>query len=202
MFKAIVIAACLVSARAAVTWRDCATKGSQTAVTVHAIDLRPNPVVFPGELHVDLDMTVNQKMDQLFVDVELWKNTSFGESKIPCIGDTNIGTCQNVDACAILPRIRNGSSVVSSDLGLQLDKILLTALGHQGNCPINPENITLHNEHITLQALPAELSLIATGDYRIVFKIKDDPTATDNIGCLELNAGIRRKTDPASAVGR
>ncbi|WAR00224.1 hypothetical protein MAR_024596 [Mya arenaria] len=140
MFKAIVIAACLVSARAAVTWRDCATKGSQTAVTVHAIDLRPNPVVFPGELHVDLDMTVNQKMDQLFVDVELWKNTSFGESKIPCIGDTNIGTWLYQLNSALLPRI--------------------------------------------------------------VFKIKDDPTATDNIGCLELNAGIRRKTDPASAVGR
>ncbi|KAH3829508.1 uncharacterized protein LOC127881873 [Dreissena polymorpha] len=199
MFKLLGIAACLVVAQAAhLKWSDCGT--GRTALTVHDIDIRPNPVVFPGEMHFDINMTVNLKIDLLFVDIELHKITSFGEATIPCIGDTNIGTCKNIDACSILPRIRNGSSVVSTDLGLQIDKLLLTALGHQGTCPIQPETIILHNERIQLQPIPGALAAIASGDYRVTMKIKDDPTSDDNIGCMTLEAGVRRKDDPI--VGR
>lgn len=68
----------------------------------------------------------------------------------------------NIDACAILPSIRNGSNVVSPELGLQIDKILLQALGHQGGCPIQPETVVLRNEHVTLQEIPATLGAIAS----------------------------------------
>ncbi|XP_052792101.1 uncharacterized protein LOC128226258 [Mya arenaria] len=174
-------------------------KGSPTVLTVYSFDVRPNPVVFPGELHVTLDLTVNQTIDQLFIDVEIWKKTSFGDSKVPCVGDTSIGSCKNIDACGIIFRMWNGFSGVITDRGIYI-QIFLAALSHLGQCPIYPMSLTLQNKHIVLPDLPSRIRPFAIGDFRVVFRMKDDPIATENIGCLEFNTGIRQNTDPV--VGR
>jgi hypothetical protein len=67
---------------------------------------------------------------------------------------------QNINFCTRLDNVRNISSVISENLDKQIDAILLKALGRQ-YCPISPGNLIIWHETLTLQALPAALSLIS-----------------------------------------
>ncbi|XP_045156607.2 ganglioside GM2 activator-like [Mercenaria mercenaria] len=188
MFRFIILVASSLSLAAAIQFTDCATDRSNTALTVHQLDFSPSPVTFPGDLHVTLNLTINRPISLLFVDVVLEKNTLGIWSKVPCV--SNIGTCDNIDACTIMDRILNGSSLVSQDLGQQVDAMLLSALGHKAHCPIQPENLFINDYTIKLQAIPGALSLISTGKYRVKISVKDDPTNPDNLGCMQFQANI------------
>lgn len=67
----------------------------------------------------------------------------------------------NIDACTVMDRIRNGSSIISQDLGQQIDKMFIAALGHAPQCPIMPEHVVITNAPVDLQPLPAALSILA-----------------------------------------
>jgi len=191
---ALVSVSCLLVA-ADFSWNDCAS-GPNTAMTVHSFSLSPYPALLPGNLTVSLNLTVNKQIDKLYLDVNLTRVTPFGNSEIPCINGTDLGTCRNIDACSILGSILNGTSVVSVDLGKQIENILLSALGHDPQCPISPENVVLTDQVFNLQAVPATLAVISDGDYHVVVQIKTSPDSTDNVGCLEFDTGFKRATHP------
>lgn len=177
---------------------DCESDPANTVMTLHSLDLSPIPIIFPGELRVTVNLTVNKRIDQLFLETTLEKNTLGIWTKLPCIGNTNLGSCTGIDACSILDRVLNGSSVISQSLGQQIDQILLVALGHRAHCPIDPETVSVTNEKVTLQAIPSALALLSSGDYRVTIAIKDDPSVSDNVGCLRFEASIA--TGPSQPV--
>ncbi|XP_060574683.1 uncharacterized protein LOC132732306 [Ruditapes philippinarum] len=196
MLRILFVVASSLALATALQFTDCATDPSNTALTVHSLDISPAVIVFPGQIRISTNITVNQRITHLFIDTVLEKNTLGAWTKIPCIGSTNIGSCQNIDSCTILDNILNGSSVVSQDFGQQIDAILLKALGHKASCPISPESVVINNESLTLQALPSTLSLISQGKYRVTISVKDDPTNPDNLGCIQFQAEIARHVDP------
>ena len=52
---------------------------------------------------------------------------------------------QNIDACALLSKILNGSSVVSQSHGQQVDTVLFAAPGYHAQCPMHPEVVSVAN---------------------------------------------------------
>lgn len=196
MLRFILLVSFSAALASALQFEDCATDRSNTALTVHQLDLSPSPILFPGEVHATINLTVNQRITHLFLDTLLEKNTLGQWTKIPCIGATNIGSCGNIDACTILDRILNGSSIISQGLGQQIDAILLSALGHKAHCPIDPENVFMDNEKLMLQKIPDVLGAISAGLYRITISVKDDPTNPDNLGCIRFQAHIGVGADP------
>ncbi|KAL4228271.1 hypothetical protein ACF0H5_013703 [Mactra antiquata] len=192
MLRIIVAISCVVVARA-IPFTDCATDKANEAFTFHLLDITPYEISVPGDIHFSLNATVNRKIDLLFIDVEVHRVTKFGyEINIPCIGDTNIGSCNNLDACSIMEDILNGNSVSSTYLGQQLYQMFTTALGHNVQCPINPEEVVVQNYKMPLPPLPGFLSIpeIMNGDYRIKIMLKEDPTEPPNIGCIDFIASL------------
>jgi len=187
---ALVSVSCLLVA-ADFRWNDCAS-GADTSMTVHSFSLSPYPALLPGDLTVSLNLTVNKQIDKLYLDVILTRVSQFGNVTIPCIAGTDLGTCTNIDACSILGSILNGTSVVSVDLGKQIENILLSALGHDPQCPISPENVVLTNQVFNLKAVPQTLAVITDGDYHVKVQIKTSNATTDNVGCLEFDTGFKR----------
>ncbi|KAL4228273.1 hypothetical protein ACF0H5_013704 [Mactra antiquata] len=198
MLRILVAISCVVVARA-IPFTDCATDKANTAFTVHSLDITPATIIVPGDIHFSLNATVNRKIDLLFIDAQVHRVTKSGyEINIPCIGDTNIGSCNNIDACSIMTDILSGNSIISTNLGQQLDQMFIAALGHSAQCPINPEEVFVQNYKMTLQPLPAALSLITDGDYHIKIMIKEDPTSPDNVGCIDFRASLSL---PSNNVG-
>jgi len=190
LFTAIIASSYLYT-DAAITWSDCST-GTNNAVTVYNIDLSPPTVIFPGPLTVSLNLTINRQIDHIFVDVELIKKTGFGNTRIPCIAGTNVGSCLNIDGCHIIDDILNGSTPVSIAFGQQVQAALVEATGHKPQCPIPVESVVFTQKHFTLDAIPSNvLSSIADGNYHIKIMLKDDPTSSENVGCLTIDVGIK-----------
>ncbi|XP_053406336.1 ganglioside GM2 activator-like [Mercenaria mercenaria] len=188
MLRILFLVASSFALAAAIQFTDCATNTSNTVLTVHELDLSPSPIKFPGEVHATINLTVNQQITELYLDTVLEKNTLGIWTKVPCVA--NIGTCTDIDSCTILDRILNGSSIISQDLGQQIDAILLSALGHNAQCPINPENVFIDNETLKLQKMPTALSFLTKGTYRVRISVKEDPKQTDNVGCIEFMAEL------------
>ncbi|XP_053405341.1 ganglioside GM2 activator-like [Mercenaria mercenaria] len=188
MFQIIILVASSLALTAAVQFTDCTTDKSNAIVTVQQLDFSPSPLIFPGDVHFTLNLTAYQPINYLFVDVVLEKKLLGIWTKVPCI--RNIGTCNNIDFCPILPTILNGSSLISKELGQQIDTMLESALGHKLRCPIQPETLDIKDYTLSLQAVSSTLSWFSHGDYRIQISVKDDPTTTDNLGCIKFLAKI------------
>jgi hypothetical protein len=71
-----------------------ATDPSTKVVTVNSLDIQPMPVLFSGELHLSLNLTINTQIDSLFLDTVLEKHTLGTWLQIPCtfFGPTSLGT--------------------------------------------------------------------------------------------------------------
>ncbi|KAL4228270.1 hypothetical protein ACF0H5_013702 [Mactra antiquata] len=201
MLRIIVAILCVVVAHA-IPFTDCATDKANTAFTVHSLDIIPATIIVPGDIHFSLNATVNRRIDSLFIDVAIHIVTKSGyEINFPCIGDTNFGSCNNIDACSIMTDILSGYSVSSTNVGQQLDQMFIAALGHSVQCPISPEEVVVQNFKMTLPPFSYVWNQLLGPErtYHIKIMIKEDPTDKDNnVGCIDFRISL---SIPSNNVG-
>ncbi|XP_060608185.1 uncharacterized protein LOC132760259 [Ruditapes philippinarum] len=177
---------------------DCATDKTATLLTVRSLDISPAVIPFPGQIQISTYISINHPITHFFVDTVLEIQTLGVWTKIPCIGSTSIGSCQNFDFRTLLENMHNGTSVISNSFGQQLSAILLKALGYKARFPLYPKDVIICHEPLTLNVPTGILKLIFQNGrtYRVTISVKDDPTIRSNLGCIQFKFQLAQKVDP------
>ncbi|XP_045198956.2 uncharacterized protein LOC123553281 [Mercenaria mercenaria] len=189
MFRTIVLTISCVSLVTAISWSDCSTDPTHDAVTFTHIDASPSRIVFPGDLHINLNLTFNRPIEHALLDIEFYRYILGFPLKIPCINGTIIGSCNNIDACRIFRSILNDPNH-QGDYGHQAESIMLHALGHYMQCPLKAETVIVDDAVAHLDPVPSVLGVLADGNYVIIARAKEKVGGPYTLGCIRLQVSI------------
>lgn len=169
---------------------NCSVDKNNSVVSIHQLDIHPSTISFPGEIIVNVDLTVNRRINHLFLDFVKEKK-SLVWTTIPCIGSSERGSC-NMDYCNVLSKFWN-SEIPSGEFEFLTEEIISRTIGR--NCPIDPDRYVLRDLKISLKKITnTVISTVVQGLHRITILAKDDPFSPD-IGCVQFELDINTRPD-------
>jgi len=166
--------------------RDCASSPSTELLTMPTARVSPYPVGIPGDIAVTGNLRVNRPVTgSLKIDLQVERYVGFFWLTVPCISE--VGSCTYDDGCKILSDNFNATGCPPQ----------LKAGNVPCMCPIPAGTYSLADSHFTIPELPAILSWLAEGDYRVTVKLLDGASG-QQVACQHLEGTI---ADPDACSG-
>lgn len=136
-------------------WKDCSLPGSP--ITVHHVEVSPDPIILPGKLHVAASITSRVALNAPIVaDTYVWKQSGSRWNKVPCL--RNAGTCHYKDVCKVLAK-----SFASKPCPPVFKQLKQTC-----HCPIRKGDFQLH-QAFPLPKLPWYVpKSIVNGNFHVI----------------------------------
>lgn len=168
----------------ALKWKQC---GSKANVLVNNVDLTPQPMKMPGNGYLTLDVNILKQLNGSDATITIRRSTFLGYIRIPCLFE--VGSCTYKDTCTLMQRM------MSENWGGFLGPIItqmvaaFNAVGAQIDCPVPKQRINLNKIPMKLPKIPAYMTFLARGDYRIELHTKDKKDGK-SVLCLEWDMTV------------
>lgn len=212
MFRIAIIFFLLFGLVWALKFENCATSPLTTAFNWRQLDMYPLPLIFPDQVHVDVNIQVLKNITNPLVDTDSYRIEKGHRHEnallIPCDPSTYIGTCRNIDLCAMIDRLNNKKDSYTPSFQEQIVEILMTSQGSwsQSLCSTLASPDTEKHATIDLPRLNPALHELLHGDFTLQVSVKDDPASRENVGCIRFNftivdAPIPPTTTPTTTLG-
>lgn len=152
------------------SWDNCG--GKTDDVQVKTLAVKPDPIVVPGTVSVDLDAVIAETIQTATSLILVVKKKLFGSYiEVPCVD--NFGSCTYQNPCELAKKIECPPQ--------------LKALGWSCRCPVPAKEYKVPNLSFKIPKLPLPPSL-ESGDYQVKATLMNGAT---RLMCYQVTASLK-----------